>query len=92
MPTPPTDLSDVSELSERLLQHLAQSPAVLVTVARTQGSVPRELGTWMGVFADRVVSTRPWLRRASCCLTPSGPPARSVGHWARPWASAAAVW
>jgi xanthine dehydrogenase accessory factor len=57
MPTPPTDLSDVTELSERLLQQLAQSPAVLVTVARTQGSVPRELGTWMGVFADRVVGT-----------------------------------
>ena len=57
MPTPPTDLSDLSELSERLLAQLAHAPAILVTVAHTQGSVPRELGTWMAVFADRVVGT-----------------------------------
>ncbi len=33
----------------QLLQHLAQAPAVLVTVARTQGSVPREAGAWLAV-------------------------------------------
>ena len=51
------DMSELPELPERLLEQLAQACAVLVTVARTQGSVPRELGTWMAVFADRVVGT-----------------------------------
>lgn len=32
-------------------------PAVLVTVQRTQGSVPREAGAWMAVFAESVVGT-----------------------------------
>ena len=36
---------------------LAQTPAVLVTVAATQGSVPREAGAWMAVFADVVLGT-----------------------------------
>ena len=36
---------------------LARKPAVLVRVASTQGSVPREAGAWMGVFADAVVGT-----------------------------------
>ena len=40
-----------------LLAHLATAPAVLVWVDAVQGSVPRELGTWMAVFADRVVGT-----------------------------------
>jgi xanthine dehydrogenase accessory factor len=30
---------------------------VLVQVADTQGSVPREAGTWMAVFADALVGT-----------------------------------
>jgi xanthine dehydrogenase accessory factor len=36
---------------------LAAEPAVLVSVLQTQGSVPREAGTWMAVFADRVLAT-----------------------------------
>jgi xanthine dehydrogenase accessory factor len=32
-------------------------PAVLVSVQRTEGSVPREAGAWMAVFADAVVGT-----------------------------------
>lgn len=57
MISPLTDLSDLTPLHERLLAQLAQSPAILVTVTQTQGSVPREIGSWMGVFADRVVGT-----------------------------------
>lgn len=34
------------------LLHLATQPAVLVTVGVTKGSVPRESGAWMVVFAD----------------------------------------
>ena len=41
----------------RLLQRLSAGRAVLVTVARTQGSAPREAGTWMAVFADAVLAT-----------------------------------
>ncbi|EJL81516.1 xanthine dehydrogenase accessory protein XdhC [Polaromonas sp. CF318] len=44
-------------LLESLLARLASSPAVLVQVAQTQGSVPREAGTWMAVFADAIVGT-----------------------------------
>ena len=44
-------------LLESLLARLALSPAVLVQVAQTQGSVPREAGTWMAVFADDIVGT-----------------------------------
>jgi xanthine dehydrogenase accessory factor len=40
-----------------LLARLASAPAVLVQVAETQGSVPREAGTWMAVFADALVGT-----------------------------------
>ena len=36
---------------------LAAEPAVLVSVRQTQGSVPREAGTWMAVFAGRVLGT-----------------------------------
>ncbi|WP_411881572.1 xanthine dehydrogenase accessory protein XdhC [Polaromonas sp. YR568] len=42
---------------EAFLTHLASAPAVLVQVADTQGSVPREAGTWMAVFADALVGT-----------------------------------
>ncbi|MDQ3058600.1 MAG: xanthine dehydrogenase accessory protein XdhC [Pseudomonadota bacterium] len=42
---------------ERFLSLLARQPAVLVRVASTQGSVPREAGAWMAVFADAVVGT-----------------------------------
>jgi xanthine dehydrogenase accessory factor len=36
---------------------LAAEDAVLVTVDSTQGSVPREAGAWMAIFAGRVVAT-----------------------------------
>jgi xanthine dehydrogenase accessory factor len=39
------------------LAQLQAQPAVLVTVQRTQGSVPREAGAWMAVFADTAVGT-----------------------------------
>lgn len=39
------------------LQHLNAAPAVLVTVDHTQGSVPREQGAWMAVFADAAMGT-----------------------------------
>ena len=40
-----------------LLEHLQQHVGVLVTVVQTRGSVPREEGAWMAVFADRVINT-----------------------------------
>lgn len=40
-----------------LFQRLAQAPAVLVSVSRTQGSVPREAGTWMAVWPGEQVGT-----------------------------------
>ncbi|WP_199226720.1 xanthine dehydrogenase accessory protein XdhC [Acidovorax sp. HMWF029] len=40
-----------------LLDGLKTGPACLVTVESTQGSVPREAGAWMAVFADRLVGT-----------------------------------
>jgi xanthine dehydrogenase accessory factor len=40
-----------------VLAQLAKEPAVLVTVASTRGSVPRETGAWMVVFLHRVVGT-----------------------------------
>jgi xanthine dehydrogenase accessory factor len=43
--------------ADTFLQRLALEPAVLVTVQSTQGSVPREAGTWMAVFADGLVGT-----------------------------------
>lgn len=42
---------------DQLLEGLSQTPAVLVTVSRTQGSVPREVGTWMAVWPQRQVGT-----------------------------------
>jgi xanthine dehydrogenase accessory factor len=39
------------------LRRLALDPAVLVSVSRARGSVPREVGTWMAVFADALVGT-----------------------------------
>ena len=38
-------------------QRLASEDAVVVTIASTQGSVPREAGTWMAVFASQIVGT-----------------------------------
>ncbi len=39
------------------LQRLSGEPAVLVQVVATEGSVPREAGTWMAVFTEAVVGT-----------------------------------
>ncbi|MBH2019801.1 MAG: xanthine dehydrogenase accessory protein XdhC [Burkholderiales bacterium] len=43
--------------AERFLTLLARQPAVLVRVASTRGSVPREAGAWMAVFAGSAVGT-----------------------------------
>ena len=43
--------------SEIFLARLTQEPAVLVTVHASRGSVPREAGAWMAVFALDAVGT-----------------------------------
>lgn len=40
-----------------LLQRLEHGPGVLVCVAATEGSVPREVGTWMAVWPDALTGT-----------------------------------
>ena len=52
----PLDASH-SHFHEVFLDRLALASAVLVHVKSTQGSVPREAGTWMAVFADTLVGT-----------------------------------
>lgn len=42
---------------DAFLNRLALEPAVLITITRAQGSVPREPGTWMAVFARGEVGT-----------------------------------
>ncbi len=42
---------------EDFLQRLPAAHAVLVTVARAEGSTPREPGAWMAVFEDAVVGS-----------------------------------
>ncbi|MET0518903.1 MAG: xanthine dehydrogenase accessory protein XdhC [Burkholderiaceae bacterium] len=42
---------------QALQQALALEPAVLVSVARVQGSGPREVGAWMAVTASRRIAT-----------------------------------
>jgi len=49
--------SNTSPVIDTFLARLAHEPAVLVRVASTQGSAPREAGTWMAVFADALVGT-----------------------------------
>ncbi len=49
--------SNTSHFTETFLRQLSREPAVLVRVDTTQGSAPREAGTWMGVFADSLVGT-----------------------------------
>jgi xanthine dehydrogenase accessory factor len=41
----------------KFFTRLMVQPAVLVGVVSTRGSVPRESGTWMAVFADAVLGT-----------------------------------
>ncbi|MDI1239852.1 MAG: xanthine dehydrogenase accessory protein XdhC [Polaromonas sp.] len=47
----------MSQRKDLFLARLAQEPAVLVEVSATEGSVPREAGTWMAVFAEGAVGT-----------------------------------
>lgn len=47
---------DLKELSD-LFEDLQHAPAVLVWVQQAQGSVPRDAGTWMAVFAAHQVGT-----------------------------------
>lgn len=42
---------------DECLRRLATDPAILVSVTGTRGSVPREAGAWMAVFADALVGT-----------------------------------
>lgn len=49
--------SNACRFTETLLAQLALEPAVLVQVASTEGSAPREAGAWMAVFADALVGT-----------------------------------
>jgi xanthine dehydrogenase accessory factor len=46
-----------SPVTQTFLSQLAHQPAVLVQVSSTQGSVPREAGTWMAVFSDQLIGT-----------------------------------
>jgi xanthine dehydrogenase accessory factor len=44
-------------IAAQALARLAWQQAVWVTVEATQGSVPRDAGTWMAVFSDALVGT-----------------------------------
>lgn len=44
-------------LAVQAWERLAAEPAVWVSVERAEGSVPRDAGTWMAVFADAVIGT-----------------------------------
>lgn len=46
-----------SDTFKKVEQGLAQGPLCWVEVMDSRGSVPRERGAWMAVFADRVVGT-----------------------------------
>jgi xanthine dehydrogenase accessory factor len=49
--------SHASSQLHAFLARLACEPGVLVRVASTQGSVPREAGAWMAVFSDTLIAT-----------------------------------
>ena len=53
----PTRPDFTAPLLNEFLSRLACEPAVLVSVASTQGSAPREAGAWMAVFAHTQVGT-----------------------------------
>ncbi len=53
----PTLTANSRQQRAMFMARLALQPAVLVRIESTQGSVPREAGTWMAVFADSVVAT-----------------------------------
>ncbi|RGE46230.1 xanthine dehydrogenase accessory protein XdhC [Comamonas testosteroni] len=46
-----------SETYEKILSRLEREPLCWVQVRSTRGSVPREQGAWMAVFADEVLGT-----------------------------------
>lgn len=46
-----------SETCEKVLNRLEHEPLCWVQVQATRGSVPREQGAWMAVFADEVMGT-----------------------------------
>ena len=46
-----------SDTFKKVEQGLAQGPLCWVEVMESRGSVPRERGAWMAVFADRVAGT-----------------------------------
>jgi xanthine dehydrogenase accessory factor len=71
--------SNATPRLQAFLARLALEPGVLVRVARTQGSVPREAGTWMAVFSDALVATigggrleHEAIARARALLRPGG--------------------
>ena len=47
----------MNEHKKVFLARLRKEEAVLVQITATEGSVPREAGTWMAVFANEVVGT-----------------------------------
>ena len=55
--TAPSVIANLSFDARFFLQRLASAPAVWVQVAATRGSVPRETGAWMAVFADGLIGT-----------------------------------
>jgi xanthine dehydrogenase accessory factor len=55
LPDSPTHFS--SQPINEFMSRLQREPAVLVSVASTEGSAPRGAGTWMAVFADGLIGT-----------------------------------
>ena len=49
--------SNTSQNLVAFLTKLTDQPAVMIQVDSTEGSAPREAGTWMAVFADALVGT-----------------------------------
>jgi len=89
----------MDHLSRQLLSMLRTQPGVLVSVVSTKGSVPRDVGTWMAVFADSTLATvgggrleldavRPC---QAACWAVRYPIPRCCTAWAPAWASAAAA-
>jgi xanthine dehydrogenase accessory factor len=46
-----------AEFQQRIPGELAGEDAVVVSIESTQGSVPRDAGTWMAVFATQLIGT-----------------------------------
>jgi xanthine dehydrogenase accessory factor len=45
------------KILEQLAAYLVHADAILVSVQSTRGSVPRDVGAWMAVFANQIVGT-----------------------------------